>query len=141
MIMVNKSEDIGLTKTATVHPSTTEQNELIVQLMQQISEMRVELQKKQDLPISTVTVNVLGDEWPTLYFPLFNSNTEHVLNSSSNHTKNHSTLELATSNLHHANTSYQAPPPLQNLNTNPQVFPPLQNQNANNSQIFPHFKA
>ncbi|KAK4731975.1 hypothetical protein R3W88_024963 [Solanum pinnatisectum] len=49
--MVNNNEDIGLTKVPTVHPSTAEQNELIVQLVQQIAEMRVELQKRQDYPI------------------------------------------------------------------------------------------
>ena len=57
--MTQNNENIGLTDVdvAIVQPPIVEQNELIAQLMQQIAELRVELQKNQDLLILSVDIN------------------------------------------------------------------------------------
>jgi len=133
--MTQNSENIGLTEVAIVLPPTVEQNELIAQLMQHIAELRVELQKKQDLSISIVDINNPSDGRLPLYFPHLNSNSKHVLNNPpSNPVQNPSTIDLIIPNLHHTSASYLTPPPLQSLNLNPQVFPPFQSLNVNNPQ-------
>ncbi|KAK4710439.1 hypothetical protein R3W88_004952 [Solanum pinnatisectum] len=109
--------------------------------MQQIAEIRVEMQKRQDLPNSTFTLNAVADERPPLHFP--SSNTEQDQNPPSSLAHNPSIVDLATQNPHHASASYQTPPPPQNtnpqtfpphLNTNLQTGPPPQNQNISNPQ-------
>ena len=127
--MTVNNENTSLTEVAIVQLPAIEQNELIAQLMRQIVELRVELQKKQDFLIPTVNVNTLGDRRLPLHFTSLNSYLEHVQNNPpSNPAQNPSTIYLTTPNLHQNNTSCQAPHPLQSLNPNPQVFPPFQNQ-------------
>uniref|UniRef100_M1DY26 Uncharacterized protein n=1 Tax=Solanum tuberosum TaxID=4113 RepID=M1DY26_SOLTU len=94
--MVDNSEEIGLPKVAIVYPSTAEQNELIAQLMQQIAEFWVEIQKMQDLPNPGMTANIPGDRRPLLYFPPLNSSAEHFITPPSNPIQNPSTIDLPT---------------------------------------------
>ena len=76
--MTQNNENVGLTEVAIVQPPGIDQNELIKQLMQQIAELRVELQKKQDLSIPNMDVNTLRNKRLPLHFPPLTSNLEHV---------------------------------------------------------------
>uniref|UniRef100_M1DCN6 Integrase core domain containing protein n=1 Tax=Solanum tuberosum TaxID=4113 RepID=M1DCN6_SOLTU len=67
--MGNNVEDIGLTDVVVAQPIIVDQNELIMQLMQQITEMRVEMQRRQDLPNPAFAFNSLADGRPPLHFP------------------------------------------------------------------------
>ena len=55
--MGDNNEEISLTDVMVAQPALADQNELILQLMQQIVEMRVEMQKKQDLLPPIFVVN------------------------------------------------------------------------------------
>ncbi|TMW81264.1 hypothetical protein EJD97_010805, partial [Solanum chilense] len=107
-------------------PAAADKNELIMQLMQQIAEMRVEMQRMQDLPNRISSFNPPRDGRPPLHFPP--SNAEQVQNILSNPTQNPPTINLTTPNPHHA-TSCQAPEHPQN--TNLQILHLPQNQTSN----------
>ena len=47
--MGDNNEQISLTDVVVAKPTVAEQNELIAQLMQQIADMRVEMQRRRDL--------------------------------------------------------------------------------------------
>ncbi|KAL3364209.1 hypothetical protein AABB24_013125 [Solanum stoloniferum] len=143
--MGDNNDEISLTDVVVAQPAATDQNELIMQLMQQITEMRVEMQRMQDLPNPVFAFNTPGDGRPSFYFPP--SNAEQAQNPPSNPAQNPSTIDPTALNPHQASVSYQAPPPPQGTNpqtfpshqnTNPQACPPPQNQNVNNPQAFPH---
>jgi len=143
--MGDNNDEISLTDVVVAPHAATDQNELIMQLMQQITEMRVEMQRMQDLPNPVFTFNTPGDGRPPLYFP--HSNAEQTQNPPPNPAQNPSTIDPTAPNPHQASVSYQAPPPPQGTNpqtfpshqnTNPQACPPPQNQNVNNPQTFPH---
>lgn len=70
--MGDNNEEISLTNVVVAQPSIADQNELILQLMQQIAEMRVEMQRRQDLPLPGFTANALIDGRSLLYFPSLN---------------------------------------------------------------------
>ena len=48
--MGDNNEQVSLTDVVVAQPTAAEQNELIAQLMQQIADMRVEMQRRQDTP-------------------------------------------------------------------------------------------
>ena len=47
--MGDNNEEVSLTDVVVAQPTVAEQNELIMQLMQQIVELRMEMQRRQDL--------------------------------------------------------------------------------------------
>uniref|UniRef100_M1DKG4 Uncharacterized protein n=1 Tax=Solanum tuberosum TaxID=4113 RepID=M1DKG4_SOLTU len=107
--MGDNNEEIGLIDVVVAQPVIADQNELIMQLMQQITEMRVEMQRRQDLPNPIFYFNAPADERPPLHFPP--SNAEHAQNPPSNPAQNSSTINLTTQNPHYVSASYQTPPP------------------------------
>ncbi|KAK4729964.1 hypothetical protein R3W88_022952 [Solanum pinnatisectum] len=137
--MGDNVEDTGLTDVVVAQPVVADQNELIVQLMQQITEMRVEMQRRQDLPNPAFTAP--ADGRPPLHFPP--SSAEQAHNPPSRPTHNPAVIDLTTEKPHYASSSYQTPPPPQNTNfhmplppqnTNLQTGPPPQTQNVNHPQ-------
>ena len=68
-VMGDNNEEINLTDIVVAQPTTTHQNELIMQSMQQITEMIVEMQRRHDLPPPDFTDNSLTDGRSLLYFP------------------------------------------------------------------------
>ena len=94
-------------------PAATDKNELIMQLMRQIVEMRVEMQRMQDLPNPISSFDPPRDGRPPLHLPP--PSAEQVQNLPSNPTQNPPTIDLTTPNPCHA-TSCQAPQHPQNTN-------------------------
>ena len=90
--------------------------------MQQIAEMRVEIQRRQELPPLGFAANA-ADRRPPIYF--LSSNMDVAQNQPSTPTKNPSVIDLTTQNPKYASASYQTPPPLQN--NHPQMTPHPQN--------------
>ncbi|KAK4707097.1 hypothetical protein R3W88_033346 [Solanum pinnatisectum] len=143
--MGDNVEDTSLTDVVVAQPVIADQNELIMQLMQQLAEMRVEMQRRQDLPNSAFAFNAPADRRPPLHFP--SSNTEQAQNPSSSPAHNPSIVDLTTQNPHYASASYQTPPLPHNTNlqvslppqnANLQTGPPSQNQHINNPQVSLH---
>ena len=145
--MGDNDEEVSLTDFVVAQPTLADQNELIMQLMQQIAEMRVEMQRMQDLSNRVSSFNPPRDGRPPLHYPP--SSTEQVQNLLSNPIQNPPTIDLTTLNPHHATTSCQAPHHShntnqilhlpQNQNTDPQNFPQnyQANQNTQNPSIIP----
>ncbi|XP_010327350.1 uncharacterized protein [Solanum lycopersicum] len=82
--MGNNNEQISLTDVVVAQPTVAEQNELIAQLMQQIADMRVEMQRRQDTPPPGFGPNFL-DARPPTYFPSSGSDPtrqQHEVHSS-----------------------------------------------------------
>ncbi|KAK4717802.1 hypothetical protein R3W88_016140 [Solanum pinnatisectum] len=139
--MGDNVEDTGLTDVVVAQPVVADQNELIVQLMQQIAEMRVEMQRRQDLPNPAFTAP--ADGRPPLHFPPPNAEQAHNPPSSPAHDP--TVIDLTTQNPHYASASYQTPLPPQNTNfqmppppqnANLQTGPPPQTQNVSHPQTF-----
>ncbi|KAK4715537.1 hypothetical protein R3W88_013875 [Solanum pinnatisectum] len=129
------------TDVVVAQPVVADQNELIVQLMQQIAEMRVEMQRRQDLPNPAFIAP--ADGRPSLHFPPPSAEQAH--NPSSSPAHNPAIIDLTTQNPHYASASYQTPPPPQNTNfqmppppqnANLQTGPPPQSQNVNHPQTY-----
>ncbi|KAK4721901.1 hypothetical protein R3W88_012134 [Solanum pinnatisectum] len=68
--MGDNVEDTNLTDVVVAQPVIADQNELIMQLMQQIAEMRIEIQRRQDSPNPAF---VPTDGRPPLHFPPSNT--------------------------------------------------------------------
>ncbi|KAK4727350.1 hypothetical protein R3W88_032267 [Solanum pinnatisectum] len=141
--MGDNVEDTGLTDVVVAQPVVAYQNELIMLLMQQIAEMRVEMQRRQDSPNPAFAFNAPADRRPPLHFPP--SSMEQAQNPPSSPAHNPSIIDLTTQNPHYTSVSYQTPPPSQNTNlqvplplqnANLQTGPPPQNQNFINPQTF-----
>ena len=75
--MGDNNEEISLSDIVVGQLIIANQNKLIVQLMQQIAEMRVEMQRRQDDPPGC-TANAATDGRTPFYFPY--SNIEPSLN-------------------------------------------------------------
>uniref|UniRef100_M1DI32 Integrase core domain containing protein n=1 Tax=Solanum tuberosum TaxID=4113 RepID=M1DI32_SOLTU len=73
VVMGDNNEEIGLTDVVVAQPVIADQNELIMQLMQQITEMRVEMQRRQDSPNPVYAFNAPADERLPLHFPSSNA--------------------------------------------------------------------
>uniref|UniRef100_M1DMA6 Uncharacterized protein n=1 Tax=Solanum tuberosum TaxID=4113 RepID=M1DMA6_SOLTU len=121
--MGDKNDEISLTDVVVAQSAAADQNELIMQLMQQIAEIRIEMQIRQDLSNPTFAFNPLGDGRPPLHFPPPSAEQVHI--PPFNPTQNPPIIDLTAPNPHHASVSYQAPPTPQG--TNPQTFLPHQN--------------
>uniref|UniRef100_M1A7P6 Uncharacterized protein n=1 Tax=Solanum tuberosum TaxID=4113 RepID=M1A7P6_SOLTU len=67
--MSDNNEEPDLTDVVVAQPALADQNKLILKLMQQIAEMRVEMQRKQDLPPSIFAVNAQPDGRPPAQIP------------------------------------------------------------------------
>ncbi|TMW88869.1 hypothetical protein EJD97_017968 [Solanum chilense] len=74
--MGDNNEEVSLTDVVVAQPTAADQNELIMQLMQQIAEMRVEMQRMRDLSNRVSSFNLPRDGRPPLHFPP--SSTEQV---------------------------------------------------------------
>uniref|UniRef100_M1A8M7 Uncharacterized protein n=1 Tax=Solanum tuberosum TaxID=4113 RepID=M1A8M7_SOLTU len=140
--MGDNNDEISLTDVVVSQPAAIDQNELIMQLMQQIAEMRIEMQRRQDLSNSIFAFNPPGDGRPPLHIPPLSA--EQVQNPPSNPAQNPPIIDLIASNPHYASASYQIPPPPQNTslqaplpspNANHQTGLPPQSQNVNRPHI------
>ncbi|XP_069152548.1 uncharacterized protein [Solanum lycopersicum] len=128
--MGDNNEEIEIDDVVVAQPAAADKNELIMQLMQQIAEMRVEIQRMRDGSNPVSSSNPPRDGRP----PLPPSNAEQVQNILSNPTQNPPTIDSTIPNPRHATTSYQAPQHPQN--TNLQILHLPQNQNTD-PQNFP----
>ena len=133
--MGDNNEEIEIDDVVVDQPAAADKNELIMQLMQQIAEMRVEMQRMWDLPNPISSFNPPRDGRPPLHFPP--SSTEQVQNLLSNPAQNPPTIDSTTPNPRHATTSCQAPYHPHDTN---QILQLTQNQNTNNAQTFPHLQ-
>ncbi|XP_015057445.1 uncharacterized protein LOC107003639 [Solanum pennellii] len=82
--MGDNNEQASLTDVVVAQPTAAEQNELIAQLMQQIADMRVEMQRRQDTPPPGFGPKFL-DARPPTYFPSSNSDPAQHRPSTSVH--------------------------------------------------------
>ena len=69
--MGDSNEEVSLIDVVVSRPTITDQNELILQLMQLIAEMRVEMKRRHDLPPPGFAANA-ADGRPPIYFPFSN---------------------------------------------------------------------
>ena len=132
--MGDNNDEVDMNDVVVAQLVAADKNELIMQLMQQIAEMRVKMQRMQDGSNPVSSFNLPRDGRPPLHFPP--SNAEQVQNILSNPTQNPPTIDSTTPNPCHTTTSCQAPHHPQN--TNLQILHLPQNQNTNNAQTFPH---
>ena len=109
--MGDNNEEVSLTDVVVSQPTVTDQNKLIMQLVQQIAEMRVEMQWRQDFPPSGFAANAAHGR-PPIYFP--SSNMDQTQNQPSTPVQNPSVIDLTSQNPQYASASHQFPPPLQN---------------------------
>ena len=133
--MGDNDDEIEMNDIVVAQPAAADKNESIMQLMQQIDEMRVEMQRMRDLPNPISSFNPPRDGRPPLYFPP--SNAEQVQDLLSNPAQNPPTIDSTIPNPHHATTSCQAPHHPHNTN---QIIQLTQNQNTNNAQALPHLQ-
>ena len=131
--MGDNNDEIDMNDVVVDQPAAADKNELVMQLMQQIAEMRVEMQRMQDLPNPISSFDPPRDGRPPLHLPP--PSAEHVQNLLSNPSQNPPTIDSTTPNPRHATTSCQAPYHPHDTN---QILQLTQNQNTNNSQTFPH---
>ena len=69
--MGDSNEEVSLIDVVVAQPTVADQIELILQLMQQIAEIRVEMQTRQDLTPPRFAANA-ADGRPPIYFPSSN---------------------------------------------------------------------
>ena len=67
--MGNNNDEIDMNDVVVAQPAAADRNELIMQLMQQIAEMRVEMKRIQDLSNQIFSYNPPGEGRPPLQFP------------------------------------------------------------------------
>ena len=123
--MGGNNDEIDMNDVVVAQPAAADKNELNMQLMRQIAEMSVEMQRMQGLSNPISSFNPSRDGRPPLHFPP--PSTEQVQNLLSNPAQNPPTPDLTTPNPHHATTSCQAPHHPQNPNL--QILHLPQNQN------------
>ncbi|TMW85016.1 hypothetical protein EJD97_023925 [Solanum chilense] len=133
--MGDNNEEIDMNDVVVARPAAADKNELIMQLMRQIAEMSVEMQRMQDLPNPISSFNPPRDGRPPLHFPP--PSTEQVQNLLSNPAQNPPTIDSTTPIHRHATASCQAPHHPHNTN---QILQLTQNKNTNNAQTFPHLQ-
>ena len=134
--MGDNNEEVSLTDFVVAQPTAADQNDLIMQLMQQIAEMRVEMQRMQDLSNRVSSFNPPRDGRPPLHYPP--SSTEQVQNLLSNPIQNPPTIDLTTLYPHHATTSCQAPHRSHNTN---QILHLPRNQNNDPQNFLQNYQA
>ncbi|XP_015076282.1 uncharacterized protein LOC107020435 [Solanum pennellii] len=89
--MGDNNDEVSLTDVVVAQPTVAEKNELIAQLMQQIDEMRVEMQRRQDTPPPGCGPNFVGAT-PPIYFP--SSNMDPTQNQPSTLVDNPTTFQV-----------------------------------------------
>ena len=67
--MGDNNEEVSLTDVVVAQPTIADQNELILQLTQQIAEIRVEMKKRQDLPPPGLLLTVLMGGLQSSFLP------------------------------------------------------------------------
>ena len=107
-VMGDSNKDVSLIDVLVAQPTVADQDELILQLMQQIEEMRVKMQRRQDLPPPGFAANAANGR-PPIYFP--SSNMDPAQNQPSTPAQNSSIMDLTTQNPQYASASYQTQPP------------------------------
>ena len=107
--MGDNNDEANPTDVVVSQPIVAKQNELIAQLMQQIAEIRVEMQRRQDTPPPGFGPNFFYVR-PLMYFP--SSNLDPMQNQPSTPVHNPSGIDLTTQNPQYASVSYQTPTPL-----------------------------
>ncbi|TMW89618.1 hypothetical protein EJD97_016896 [Solanum chilense] len=75
-VMGDSNEEVSLTDVVVAQPTLADQIGLILQLMQQIAEIRVEMQRRQDLTPPGFAANAV-DGRPPIYFPSSNMDPAH----------------------------------------------------------------
>uniref|UniRef100_M1DIF7 Uncharacterized protein n=1 Tax=Solanum tuberosum TaxID=4113 RepID=M1DIF7_SOLTU len=128
----NNDEEISLTDVIVAQAIIADQNELIMQLMQQITELKAEAQRTQGPSNPIISVNPLDEGRPSLHFPHPCSRTEYAQNPLPNPAQSYPIIDLTALNPHHAFASHEAPPYPHNINLH--TFPPPPNANP---QAFP----
>ncbi|XP_049364231.1 uncharacterized protein LOC125828978 [Solanum verrucosum] len=63
--MGDNNDEVGLTDVVVAQPTAADQNELVIQLMQQITEIKIEMQRMQDLRNPISAFNPSGDDTAT----------------------------------------------------------------------------
>lgn len=96
--MGDNNEEIGMTDVVVTQPTVSDQNELMMELMQQIVEMRVKMQMRQDLPNPIFASNPPGYGRPPLHF--LPPSAEQFHNPYSNPTQNSPIIDLTSPNSH-----------------------------------------
>nr|XP_025885529.1 uncharacterized protein LOC104645638 [Solanum lycopersicum] len=106
--MGDNNEQISLTDVVVAQQTVADQNELIAQLMQQIADMRVEMQRRQDTPPPGFGPNFL-DARPPTYFPSSSSDPtqQHPLTPVHNPSGNVPSPSIAAPL--HKRTAFQVP--------------------------------
>ena len=89
--MRDNNEEVSLIDVVVAQQTIVYKNELILQLMQQIAEMRVEMQKRQDILPQGFDVNG-ADGRPPIYF--LSSNIDQAQNQPSTLAQNLSVIYL-----------------------------------------------
>ena len=69
--MGDNNKEVSLTDVVVAQPTIEDKNELILLLIQQIAEMRIAMQRRQDLPPLGFAANPT-DGRPPIYFPSSN---------------------------------------------------------------------
>ena len=93
--MGDNNEEVSLTDVVVAQPTVAEQNELIMQFMQHIAEMRVGMQRRKDLPPPGFASNA-ADGRPPIYLPF--SNMDPTQNHPSTPAKNPFFIDLTAQN-------------------------------------------
>ena len=93
--MGDNNKEVSLTDVVVDQPTVADQDELILHLMQQIAEMRVEIQRRQDLPPPEFAANA-ADGRPPIY--VHSSNMDPTQNQPSTPFQNQSLIDLTTQN-------------------------------------------
>ena len=65
--MGDNNEEVSLTDVVVAQPTIAEQNELIMQLMQQIVELRMEMQRRQIFPHLDLLLMLLPEGLQSIY--------------------------------------------------------------------------
>ena len=121
-VMGDNNDEVNLTDVVVAQHTVAEQNKLIMQIMQQVTEIRVEMLQRQDTPPPGFGPNI-DDGRPPIYFP--SSNTDQTQNQPSTPVHNPSVIDLTTQNPQYASVSYKTPSLLPN--NHPQMLPYPQN--------------
>ena len=93
--MGDSNEEVSLTNVVVDQPTVADQNELILQLMQQIAEIKVEMQRIYDLPPPAFDANA-ADGRPPIYFPSSNMDLAQIKPFTPS--QNPSIIDLTTQN-------------------------------------------
>ena len=134
--MGDNNIEISLTDVVLAQSTIADQNELILQLMQQIPEMRVKMQMRQDLPLPGFAANIAGETSYLLPFLKYGSNSESAIYTcpkSLRHRLDYTEFPICFRILSKSTSSLKQPRPntTHPQKTQHQTAPPPQTQNQN----------